>query len=128
MVLKSIRSINICKRDFAEGDYDFACSRAYYAVFYLLEAALLTKGLVYSSHGSVLGYFNKNFVKAGYFPGEFSKIINQLFKNRQVADYEFIIKFGKSEAQKNIEDSEMVMKEIITYLVNEKFIDPVSGF
>ncbi|MEQ8224403.1 MAG: HEPN domain-containing protein [Candidatus Eremiobacterota bacterium] len=41
MVSKSIRSLSSAKKSFNEGDYDFASSRAYYAVFYLIEAMLL---------------------------------------------------------------------------------------
>ena len=60
MVKKSIRSIDAAEIHFQSKDYDFALSRAYYAVFYLLEAILLTDNLVFSSHGNVIGSFNKN--------------------------------------------------------------------
>ena len=126
MVEKSLRSINAAKRNVDEGDYDFACSRTYYAIFYLLEAALLTKNLVYSKHGGVIGAFNKNFIKNGLFPREFSKIVSQLFRERQVGDYEFEMKIAKSEAEKNIENAVIVVNAIIHYLVNEKLIDPVE--
>ena len=36
-----------------DGDYESAVSRVYYAMFYCVEAVLLTKGLSSSSHKAV---------------------------------------------------------------------------
>jgi uncharacterized protein (UPF0332 family) len=38
---KSRRAIKSAKREYKAGEYDYACSRAYYAAFYLLEGVLL---------------------------------------------------------------------------------------
>ena len=40
---KSHRSLEVAKELYKRGDYDFSVSRAYYAMFYLSEAVLLTK-------------------------------------------------------------------------------------
>ncbi|MEX2706693.1 MAG: HEPN domain-containing protein [Candidatus Freyrarchaeum guaymaensis] len=49
------------------GDYDSCVSRCYYAMFFLAEAVLLTKGLRASSHKGVISLFGKHFVKTGIF-------------------------------------------------------------
>jgi len=52
---------------------DDAVSRAYYAVFHGISAVLLSKGIAFSSHSQVIGVFNREFVKTGVFPADFSK-------------------------------------------------------
>lgn len=50
------------------GDMESSVSRAYYAMFYAAEAALVTKGLAFSSHKGVIAGFGEHFVKTGVFP------------------------------------------------------------
>jgi uncharacterized protein (UPF0332 family) len=57
---QSLRATDLMKR---EGFYDFAASRAYYAMFYLAEALLLGLGRVYSKHSAVIAAFGENFAK-----------------------------------------------------------------
>lgn len=66
---------------------DDAVSRAYYAVFHGISALLLSKGLVYSSHSQVIGAFNREFIKTGILPADFSKKVQNLFDYRQTGDY-----------------------------------------
>ena len=55
-----------------EGDYESSVSRTYYAMFYSVEAVLLTKGLSFSSHNGVISAFGQHFVKTGVFPKRMS--------------------------------------------------------
>ena len=48
-----------------EGYYRFTASRAYYAMFYAAEAALLSKGLSYSRHRGVVSGFAEHFTPRG---------------------------------------------------------------
>ena len=65
IILKSERSLRIADGLINQGDYDVACSRAYYCAFYIMEGLLITKGLEFSKHSSVMGAFNKNFIHSG---------------------------------------------------------------
>ena len=67
--------------------YNDAVSRMYYAVFHIISALLLIKGLTFSSHGQVIGNFNREFIKSKILPEDFSKKIEILFKYRQIGDY-----------------------------------------
>ena len=49
-----------------------ASSRAYYAAFHAVSAALLSRGETYSRHGQVLGAFKRAFVHTGLLPREFT--------------------------------------------------------
>jgi len=128
MASKATRSLSSAKKSFAEGDYDFASSRAYYAVFYLIEAMLLSQNLVFSKHSSVIGAFNKHFLMTGEFPKDFSKIINRLFRERQVADYEFNISIERDEAEKNLEIAEEVIKTLINHMITKDLINQTNLF
>ena len=43
MVEKAERSLGAARRHLETKDYDFASSAAYYAIFHMMQAALLTK-------------------------------------------------------------------------------------
>ncbi|MFQ6044487.1 MAG: HEPN domain-containing protein [Candidatus Poribacteria bacterium] len=122
MIQKAARSIAAAKLHFEKGDYDFASSRAYYSVFYVMEAVLLTKGLSFSKHGGVIGAFNRYFVKARVFPKEFSKLISRLFRERQDGDYQFDLSIEEGDAEKDIQIAEKILKAITDYLVQEGFV------
>ncbi len=48
LLQKAYRNIRSAKLLVGDGDFDTAVSRAYYAMFYVAEALLLSKGLAYS--------------------------------------------------------------------------------
>jgi uncharacterized protein (UPF0332 family) len=123
IIKKAQRSLAAAKRQIKESDYDFASWRAYYAVFYAMEAVLLTKKLVFSKHGAVIGAFNQHFIRAGIFPREFSKLIIHLFRERQIGDYEFdLAAIGEDEAREDLWISQRIIECIITYLIKEGFM------
>ena len=69
------------------GDYDSCVSRCYYAMFFMAEAALLTKSLRASTHKGVISLFGEHFVKAGIFEREIGKSLTDVHDKRLVGDY-----------------------------------------
>ncbi len=63
---KAIQSFNAAKILHKESFYDFSASKAYYAMFYAIEALLLSQNLSFSKHSAVISAFGKNFVKPGF--------------------------------------------------------------
>ena len=118
MIQKSHRALNAATNHYKTADYDFASSKAYYAVFYMMEAVLITEELSFSKHSAVISAFNRHFVKGGIFPKEFSKKIARLFKQRQIGDYEFELTISKKEAREDIEDAAEITKAVEKYLKN----------
>lgn len=113
---KSGRAIKSATREYKAGDYDYACSRAYYAVFYLLEGVLLLDNKRYTSHSAVISVFNKDYVKTGIFPVEISKYIKYLLKRREIGDYSFSIRIDEEDARNSIEMAEKIFKTVSPYL------------
>lgn len=93
-----------------------AASRCYYAAFHAVSAVLLARGLAYSSHSQVLGAFNRDLVRPGHFPPEFTTILTRLFEDRQTGDYDPTPGLGPDEASRDLADAERVVDEIERYL------------
>ena len=81
----------------------FATSRAYYAMFYIAEALLLSKGLSFSSHKAVISNYGKEFAKTKLLNPTFHKFLIEGFEKRQVGDYEFNEEISITEARLQIE-------------------------
>ncbi len=122
MLNKAKRAITSALRHVDDGDYDFASSRAYYAAFYSMEAILLTRELTYSKHSGVISGFNQHFVSSRIFPKDFSKRITRLFRERQVADYDFDLSITNEDAQEDVEHARVIVTAIEQYLRKESFL------
>ena len=75
---KSEQSINAAKLLLRDGYYDFSASRAYYAMFYAVEALMLDRDLSFSKHSAVIAAFGKKFVKTGIFDSRFHRSLIML--------------------------------------------------
>ena len=102
MVKKAKAKLRTAEIDYDFERYDDSVSRAYYAVFHVISAVLLSKGLHYSSHSQTIGAFNKEFIRTGVFPKEFSRNIQKLFNDRHIGDYDFETSFDRDAAKQDI--------------------------
>ncbi|MDO9301314.1 MAG: HEPN domain-containing protein [Anaerolineales bacterium] len=84
---KAERAIQSAENIMADGDLDFAVSRAYYAMFYIASALLGEKGLYFSKHGGVHGAFGQHFVKTGEFEPKYQRWLVTTFSQRITGDY-----------------------------------------
>jgi uncharacterized protein (UPF0332 family) len=96
------------------GDYESSVSRTYYAMFYSVEALLLTKGLSFSSHKGVISSFGEHFIKTGILPREMGRELNLAFQKRQLGDYEYTFVISKDDATKILE-------------TGRQFVDTIRG-
>ncbi len=89
------------------GEYDFAASRAYYAMFYAAEEALLMeRGLVFSKHSGVIAEFNRQFVRPGLFEQRHFRALSEGLDERLVDDYQFQRPFPAETAARLIRHAE----------------------
>ena len=98
------------------GDYESSVSRAYYAMFFSAEAALLCKDLSSSSHGGVLSTFGEHFVKPGIFPKAMGRALNRAYGKRQLDDYEHRFVISRKDAQEVLKDAISFVDEVARYL------------
>lgn len=65
----------------------FSMNRVYYAMFYAVQALLVSRKVSFSKHGQVKAYFNREMIKTGIFPTEMGRLYNKAFEYRQKFDY-----------------------------------------
>lgn len=102
LLKKADESIRGAKLLFDNGLFGFAVSRAYYAMFYVVSAVLLTKGLSFSKHTAVVAAFGQHFVKTNIFEHKFHRYLVEAFEQRQIGDYEVLDEITKETAQRSI--------------------------
>jgi len=98
LIEKAVRYLRSAELLIQDGDYDSSVSRAYYAMFYAAEAALLKKEMTFSSHKSVISAFGEHFVKTGIFEKRMGKDLNIIFDQRQLGDYEYRHSISEDDA------------------------------
>ena len=69
------------------GMLGFAMNRIYYAMFYAVQAALISEDVSFSKHGQVKAYMNRRLVKSGILPMSLGRVYNKAFEYRQKFDY-----------------------------------------
>ena len=116
IIQKAKRSLKAAEELLRKGMPEFAASRAYYTMFYCVEAFLRTKGIEVSKHSSAIALFGREFVKSGEVPRKYLTYVNLAFKTRQVADYSFEIQVTEEEARVEIERAREFLEFTINYL------------
>ena len=89
LIQRATRYLKSAELLLKEGDYESSVSRTYYAMFYAVQAVLLTRDLSFSSHKGVISAFGKHFVQTDIFPREMGRELNRAFEKRQMGDYEY---------------------------------------
>lgn len=87
LISKSEESLKAARLLENQGFYSFAVSRAYYAMFYMVQAVLLEEGLTFSKHSAVISAFGKLFVKTGRVSSEYHRILIDAEDARNISDY-----------------------------------------
>jgi len=120
LLKKALDSIKGARLLFDYDLYGFAVSRAYYAMFYLVSAVLLTKDMNFSKHQAVVAAFGQHFVKTGIFKHKFHQYLVEAFEQRQIGDYEPMEEITKETAQKSIDRAEEFLVAVRVYLEKTK--------
>jgi len=98
------------------GDYDSCASRCYCAMFFMAEAARLTKKLSSSSHKGVLRLFGEHFVKTGILANHLGRALNHAHTKRIVGDYGMGLSVAQDEAQDLLETARDFVQRLEDYL------------
>jgi len=100
----------------AVGEPDFACGRAYYAMFYSLQALLFENGIKFRKHGSVHSALAEHFTRKGIIEARFHQMIVGAYEDRITGDYGVEADFEAADARERIENAReflgMVMKNL----------------
>ena len=116
LIQKARRYLKSADMLLKDKDYESSVSRAYYSMFYTAEAALLTKGLSFSSHKGVISGFGEHFVKARIFPKEMARELNRAFEKRQIGDYEYTTVISQEDAEEVLQKAKDFVDTIARWL------------
>jgi uncharacterized protein (UPF0332 family) len=81
------------------GDLQGATNRLYYAVFYGISTLAVSRGRNFSKHGSLIGWFNREFVLPGLFDRSFGRFVNDAWENRTKSDYDYMVEHEPEQLQ-----------------------------
>ena len=96
--------------------YRAAVNRAYYAIFGVTSALLLTQKIERSKHSGVESAFIHHFIKTGIFETKYGRIFDYIRKKREESDYSSKITIDKEIAKKVVGDAEKFITRITKYL------------
>jgi uncharacterized protein (UPF0332 family) len=112
---KAERSLVAARRLPDAGDYDFAVSRAYYAMFYVARALLLTRNVRRSKHSGVLAAFASEFVRSGELPAELFALLRDGFEDRSESDYGLVV-ISEDQARVGVEGAHRFVRTLVERL------------
>jgi len=94
-----------------------AVNRAYYAMFYSVLALLASRQMETSKHSGAISLFDKDYVKTGIFPKEFSKWLHEAFDLRQRSDYAPRYSPSSKDAESMLNNAVAFVKEVRDKLI-----------
>jgi len=115
-IAKAEKFISTAENTLNTGDYDSCVSRCYYAMFFMSEAALLTKSLSASSHKGVISLFGEHFVKTEVFERNLGKALNDAYDKRLVGDYGVGFTVTEQQAKDLLETARNFVQKLRGYL------------
>lgn len=99
--------------------YRSCISRAYYAVYYVSQALLLSEGIETSTHRGVIKLINLHFVKTGRVNSNISKLLSDTYDLRQSGDYSTDFVADEIVANRAITDAKTFIAEIRKFLLDK---------
>lgn len=98
------------------GRYRAVANRLYYACFYAVVAVLLTRRLQYSKHAAVIAFFDREFIRSGQLPKEYSRTLHRAFNERQQDDYMPFVEMDADEIKSLFGDVRTLVNGISEYI------------
>lgn len=120
LLQKANRFLRTAELALNDGDYDSCVSRCYYAMFFMAEAMLFSKGMRASSHKGVIKLFGEHFVKTGIVEAEFGKMLRRAYDLRHKGDYAMGFAVSEKEARERLEGAKSFVSRVESYIKRGK--------
>ncbi|MCL5771975.1 MAG: HEPN domain-containing protein [Actinobacteria bacterium] len=115
---KSSETLADAKIIFEKASLTSTVNRIYYAMFYAVNALLLSKNFSSAKHSEVRALFNKEFINKGLVDKELGKFYSKIFEERQEGDYKDFAKFDNETVKNWLNSAEDFINEIEKLTVN----------
>lgn len=93
-------------------DFDSSASRAYFAMFYAAQAALLHETLSFSSKQGIRSAFVERFVATGRLPERAAEVLHRAAELQEVGDYAYDFAVGRGDAEFVLQEAEAFVNSI----------------
>ena len=113
---KAEESLKGSKVLFSSELYDETVSSAYYAMFHMAKALLLSINEEPSTHHGLITLFGLHFVKPKLIEGFYNDLLIDAKESREAGDYDAARKFTREEAAEKVESAVKFNQRIINYL------------
>jgi uncharacterized protein (UPF0332 family) len=117
---RAFETIEEVETHIANGFWNTAINRMYYACFYAVGALLVKKGIDTSSHSGSRLQFGQLFIKTGLIDREISKIYSDLFEKRHKGDYNDFFDYDKETVDRLYPKAKLFIKIIDEYIKTTK--------
>jgi len=104
--------LSLARKLAADGYYNDAVSKAYYAMFYASRALLLAVGEDPHKHTGVVSLFGEHFVKTGKTDAKFGRTLAVAKRLREESDYDERKHATQEEAEQAIADADEFISEV----------------
>lgn len=91
-----------CRVLLDESDMQGAANRLYCSIFCGISAVAPSREKSFSRHGSLIGWFNREFVNTGPIEGSVGRFVSTAWKNRTRGDYQFIFSLTRDDLEESI--------------------------
>ena len=109
---KAKNTLSDAKKYISDATSESTVNRIYYAMFYAVNALLITKGLSSSKHSGVRAFFNKEIVNKGLVEKRWGEFYSDMSKRRQKGDYQDFVEFDKQEVEEWLKKAEEFVRTI----------------
>lgn len=103
--------LNTARADLKEERWRDAISRAYYAMYYASKAMLMELGMDPHKHQGVISFVNQHIVHVGFSNPKYGKTLEDAFKARQDADYNFSYVPSEKDAADAVRNAKAYLDE-----------------
>ena len=112
MMAKAWRKLDSAKKNHAQGLYEDATSRAYYAMFHAARALLLTKHVEAKTHSGVIAMLHLHFIREGILDRECGRKMTYCRDLRENGDYGLDYEPDSADSEAVIADAEGFVKTV----------------
>jgi len=109
---KADHALAAARREHAAGDLGLAMNRVYYACFYAATAVLLRDKREFTKHAGVRAAIHQHLVKPGRISTAMGTFYDQVFRERQEADYTAMTEFEPATVADRITQAELFVAEM----------------
>jgi len=95
-----------------------AVNRAYYAIYHLATAVLLTQDIERSKHSGVQSAFGRYLIKPGLIEPEYGRILTSARKARETSDYADRLELDEEAARRIVADADRFVARMEEYLMS----------